>query len=323
MGVHSIKLILQQHALPCSAIPAFERRSSIGHSSTRFRFPEAPNHTELSVTYRDNGNPIVVTEAELFGVGITANEPTVALETANYDSIASYNGSYVLFMVDPDARYPQNPNLRFILHWLQTDMTAAAMSSDGTSQLMNTTTPRVPYARPSPPTDSSAHRYIIYAFFQHDNFSFPSAFDGYSATNRTNFNVTRFLEESNLGQSPAAAMYYFASNETEVPQDFTAAGGGTYPGGNGDMITSGPGPSITPSTSTSPASTSASATGSSAATSSGPASTTLSGSQTSSGSGTASAAGSAASASNTGGVGRVVAGSGAMVGAVMAVLNMI
>ena len=34
-----------------------------------FGFPEAPNHTELSVTYRDNGNPIVVTEAELFGVG--------------------------------------------------------------------------------------------------------------------------------------------------------------------------------------------------------------------------------------------------------------
>merc|ERR1712230_169039 len=171
MGVHSIKLILQQHALPCSAIPAFERRSSIGHSSTRFRLPEAPNHTELSVTYRDNGNPIVVTEAELFGVGITANEPTVALETANYDSIASYNGSYVLLMVDPDARYPSNPNLRFIVHWLQTDMIPAAMSSDGTSQLMNTTAPRVPYARPSPPTNSSAHRYIIYTFFQHGNFS--------------------------------------------------------------------------------------------------------------------------------------------------------
>merc|ERR1711939_1054532 len=212
-----------------------------------FGFPEAPNHTELSVTYRDNGNPIVVTEAELFGVGITANEPTVALETANYDSIASYNGSYVLLMVDPDARYPSNPNLRFIVHWLQTDMIPAAMSSDGTSQLMDTTAPRVPYARPSPPTNSSAHRYIIYTFFQHGNFSFPSAFEGYSATNRTSFNVT----------------------------------------------------------------------------SSGPASTTLSGSQTSSGSGTASAAGSAASASNTGGVGKVVAGSGAMIGAAMAVLNMI
>lgn len=34
-----------------------------------FGFPEAPNHTELSVTYRDNGNTIVVQEADLFGVG--------------------------------------------------------------------------------------------------------------------------------------------------------------------------------------------------------------------------------------------------------------
>ena len=36
-----------------------------------FGFPEAPNHTELSVTYQDNGNTIVVKEADLFGVGST------------------------------------------------------------------------------------------------------------------------------------------------------------------------------------------------------------------------------------------------------------
>ena len=33
-----------------------------------FGFPEAPNHTELSVTYQDNGNSVVVKEADLFGV---------------------------------------------------------------------------------------------------------------------------------------------------------------------------------------------------------------------------------------------------------------
>lgn len=33
-----------------------------------FGFPEAPNHTELSVTYQNNGNPIVVGEAALFGI---------------------------------------------------------------------------------------------------------------------------------------------------------------------------------------------------------------------------------------------------------------
>lgn len=33
-----------------------------------FGFPEAPNDTALSVTFQDNGNSIVVSEAELFGV---------------------------------------------------------------------------------------------------------------------------------------------------------------------------------------------------------------------------------------------------------------
>ncbi|KIW21625.1 hypothetical protein PV08_02205 [Exophiala spinifera] len=229
---------------------------------------------------------------------VPANEPIVALETSSYDSIASYNGSYVLFMVDPDARYPSSPSLRFLLHWLQTDMTAAPMSSDGTSRLVNTTSPRVPYIGPAPPTNSSAHRYILYAFFQHDNFSFPSSFEGIGAANRTRFNVTRFLDESNLGQSPAAAMYYYASNETQVPQDFTAAGGGTYPGGNGDMVTSGPGPSVT--LSSTPASASASMTGSASST----------------------AAGSAASASSTGAAGKVNVGSGVLLGSMMVLLNL-
>jgi len=34
-----------------------------------FGFPEAPNDTALSITYQDNGNTIVVKEADLFGVG--------------------------------------------------------------------------------------------------------------------------------------------------------------------------------------------------------------------------------------------------------------
>ncbi|KEF53576.1 uncharacterized protein A1O9_10551 [Exophiala aquamarina CBS 119918] len=185
-------------------------------------------------------------------------------------------------MVDPDARFPENPTLRFILHWLQTNVTTAPVGPDGTSQLINTTAPRVPYRGPGPPTNSSAHRYIFYAFFQHDNFTFPSAFESFNATNRASFNLTAFLDESNLGQVPAAAQYFFASNETGVPQDFSAAAGGTYPGGNGEMITQGPGPSVTASTL--PTTVSASTTGSEG---------------TASGSGTASATGSAASASGS------------------------
>lgn len=267
-----------------------------------FGFPETPNHTALSVTFQNNGNPVTVHEADLFGVGSTepmvpfvwpeltaratvpAQEPIVAVETSQFESIATYNGSYVVLMVDPDARYPQNPSLRFIIHWLQTDMTPMAVAADGTSRLVNSSAPRVPYLGPAPPTNSSAHRYIVYAFFQHDNFTFPPDFEGFNATNRISFNLTTFLDDSHLGQVPAAAMYFFASNETGVPPEFSAAAGGTYPGGNGDMITAGPGPSFTP------ASTATAATAS----------------------GTGSATGSAASTTPTGGVGKNEIGTGIM-----------
>ncbi|KIW64816.1 hypothetical protein PV04_09724 [Phialophora macrospora] len=276
-----------------------------------FGFPEAPNDTALAVTFPNNGNPLVVAEAQLFGVTVPSQEPTVAVDPSRFESIASYNGSYTLLMVDPDARYPEAPTSRFILHWLQTNMTTAPQAADGTSQLINTTEPRAPYRGPAPPTNSSAHRYILYAFFQHENFTFPPDFEGYNATNRTNFNLTEFLDESNLGQTPAAAMYFFASNETGVPPDFVAAAGGTYPGGNGEMITAGPGPSITP-TST-PATATASATGtSSEATSSG------------SGTGSASATGSAGSAPPTDDAIKTRVGLGVlMIACTVLVLNMV
>ncbi|OQU99904.1 hypothetical protein CLAIMM_05476 [Cladophialophora immunda] len=276
-----------------------------------FGFPEAPNDTALSITYQNHGDPILVTEAELFGVGITSEQPTVAVETSRFQSISSYNGSYVLLMVDPDARYPQDPTSRFILHWLQTDMTPDAQAPDGTSQLINSTQPRAPYRNPSPPTNSSAHRYILYAFFQNENFTFPPAFEGYNATNRTNFNLTLFLDESKLGRTPAAAMYFFVSNETQVPQDFTAAAGGTYPGGNGDMITAGPGPSITPTTTPASAGPSTIATGSGSSESS-----------SASGTATSTATGSASSASATGSASHKIVGLGVLlVACSMALLN--
>ena len=208
-------------------------------------------------------------------------------------------------MVDPDARYPQAPSSRFILHWMQFDLTAAAPAEDGTTQLINSTAVRAPYRGPAPPTNSSAHRYIQYAFFQHENFTFPQAYEGYNATNRTSFNLTDFLDQSNLGQIPAAAMYYFASNQTGVPQNFVAAAGATYPGGNGDMITAGPGPSITPS-------------------SSATASTSATGTSSGGGSGSASATGSAPTATFTGGATAKRVGMGiALLACPVAVLNIL
>lgn len=211
-----------------------------------FGFPEAPNDTALTVTYpQGNGRYIPVTEAELFGINVPQNQPVVAVNTSAYRSLANYSGNYVLIMVDPDAQYPENPNYRFYLHWMQANLTQSnnstmnqSLSLTGNRQLVNMSAPVVPYARPAPPTNSSAHRYIFYSFQQPDNFSIPSQWSGLNAMNRTKFNLTNFIADTNLG-TPAAANFMYVSNQSRVPDDFVAAAGSQYPGGDGTAVTSG------------------------------------------------------------------------------------
>jgi phosphatidylethanolamine-binding protein len=47
---------------------AFSVSPSIAIPPPDFGFPESPNDTALVITYQSNGDPTVVTEAELFGV---------------------------------------------------------------------------------------------------------------------------------------------------------------------------------------------------------------------------------------------------------------
>ena len=132
-------------------------------------------------------------------------------------------------MVDPDAPTPQNATSRFILHWLQSNMTQTDTTSSKLSgrELTNATDAFVPYANPAPPTDSDAHRYILYAFVQASNFTIPEAFQDFSSTNRSSFNLTQFIADAGLG-TPAAAQYFYVSNQTGVPDDFIALPGGNY-----------------------------------------------------------------------------------------------
>ena len=67
--------------------------------------------------------------------------------------------------------------------------------------------------RPSPANTSPAHRYIALLFAQPANFTVPAAFQGYSATNRTLFNVTNFATQARLG-APVEANYFLVANTT-------------------------------------------------------------------------------------------------------------
>lgn len=163
-------------------------------------------------------------------------------------------------MLDPDAPSPDNPTRRFIVHWLAPNITQS--STDGSvRRLTNATENVVPYAAPAPPTTSSAHRYILYAFAQPDNFTVPEAFRNFSAKNRSNFNLTEFIAAASLSR-PAAGEYFYVSRQTSVPADFVARAGGQYPGGNGNAIFVG---SSTTTASSSSSGSRASATGESSA----------------------------------------------------------
>jgi hypothetical protein len=212
-----------------------------------FGFPSAPNDTVLSAGFaQTNGTYQSLSPGMLFGINVPAQEPVLGLQTSVYQSLANWTGDYVVCMVDPDASYPQTPTSRFILHWLQANVTVsnATLSTTnlgllpGSRELMNTSAPVVPYRQPSPPTNSSAHRYILYAFEQPSNFSIPAAYAGYSNANRTRFNLTNFIRDTHLG-TPAAANYMYVTNQTGVPANFVAAAGASYPSGNGQAVTSG------------------------------------------------------------------------------------
>lgn len=144
----------------------------------------------------------------------------------------AYSGDYMLFMLDPDASYPQAPQNRWIIHYWQ-----MGVRKSGTT-LQNTTAPKVSYRRPAPPTNSSAHRYIQYLFEQPANFQLPAIYSGYNQTNSSKFPFERFVADAGLA-APVAANYFYCSNQSVVPGTFVAPPGGLYPGGNGAMVTQG------------------------------------------------------------------------------------
>ncbi|SMR59409.1 unnamed protein product [Zymoseptoria tritici ST99CH_1E4] len=214
-----------------------------------FGFPSAPNDTILDVSFRQtlSGYEDVVPGSR-YGIAIAENEPNLSLNTTAYPRLDSYQGEYIVIMVDPDASYPENPSNRFILHWLRQNLTSAENANPppaglqivtDTAKLLNSFTPAiVQYRRPSPPTNSSAHRYILYAFEQPQHFRLPEQWSGLSGSNRTGFNLTSFISDTNLG-TPCAANYFYTSNQTVVPDDFISTNGSSYPGGDGTAITSG------------------------------------------------------------------------------------
>ena len=109
--------------------------------------------------------------------------------------------------------------------------------------------PVASYARPMPPPYSAAHRYLLYAFRQPDDFQIPEAYRGFTAMNRTNFPVADFIGAAGL-DDPIAANYFYASNSSSTPPNYSASptpGAGATPSPTGGSMPSGTGAGASPS----------------------------------------------------------------------------
>ncbi|TKA77313.1 hypothetical protein B0A49_03282 [Cryomyces minteri] len=159
---------------------------------------------------------VQLTPGAQLGINVPATQPQLGLQQApvNYQQ-----STWFLTMVDPDAPTPQNATSAQILHWLQPNVKLSAGSGAGAFPyvLANQSAPIAPYARPMPPPTSDAHRYIIYLWQQPNaTFTVPAAYSGYSATNRTRFNLTDFAARAGL-VGPVAATYWLTANNTNGP----------------------------------------------------------------------------------------------------------
>jgi phosphatidylethanolamine-binding protein (PEBP) family uncharacterized protein len=65
-------------------------------------------------------------------------------------------------MFDPDAPSPSSPTCRSWIHWLLVDASAAADSSPSTPRGLEL----VPFAPPTPPRATGAHRYVVRIYQQ-------------------------------------------------------------------------------------------------------------------------------------------------------------
>ncbi|ATY59729.1 protease inhibitor (Tfs1) [Cordyceps militaris] len=126
---------------------------------------------------------------------------------------------YIAVCIDLDAPFPSFSILGPIIHWIQTDLVAAAAADDdGFTRLETSARPAVPYAPPGPPPPSGPHRYVFMLWEQPASltgadevsrvFSLPAE-PGLTA--RIRWDQGAFEEKMGLGE-PLAVNYFVADS---------------------------------------------------------------------------------------------------------------
>ncbi|KAI1339413.1 phosphatidylethanolamine-binding protein [Xylariaceae sp. FL0016] len=159
--------------------------------------------TKLDVTFATKN---IATPGQAMTKAETARQPTIGLSGAN--------GTYVWMMIDLDASTnfvnPKAGTPTTYLHTVIRDFKPSGAASDaGVTALKSTATGPVSWFAPAPPAENPPHphRYTNLLWEQPANWQIPSSANTMLQSQRTGFDVPKFITAAGLS-APVAAIYF-------------------------------------------------------------------------------------------------------------------
>ncbi|KAI5888955.1 PEBP-like protein [Schizophyllum commune H4-8] len=176
-----------------------------------------PSFEPLLELYVEFPGAVVRKPGVELGVKDTDTFPRFVINSVRHNDMFK---KYVLFVVDPDAYYPDDPSVSQVRHYLGANYTVEGVGEDHiwsvapqdnlrtpfTSPITNLTEPVTEWKSPAPPEDSDAHRYIVLAYRQPPLFTY-DFIAPYLKSDRQGFNVSEFALNVGL-DGPVGGTYF-------------------------------------------------------------------------------------------------------------------
>ncbi|GJE91792.1 PEBP-like protein [Phanerochaete sordida] len=192
-------------SLLCGLTIVFAQDTSLAAVETAFNNANIPKDLQIQlkplvllevIWPQPSGRSITTRAGQSFPLNDTAGPPQFAVRGA----LSQDTHKFVLAAVDPDAPYPQDPNVAQVRHILQGDLVLGPALGSQTYKLVNETPALTDWIQPEPPADSPPHRYIFLLYQQPKGFdsqTFVAPNDSIPA--REYFNISQFAEEVGMG----------------------------------------------------------------------------------------------------------------------------
>ncbi|KAF4977310.1 hypothetical protein FZEAL_6133 [Fusarium zealandicum] len=109
---------------------------------------------------------------------------------------SSFNATYMLLLVDPDAPTPDDPKFAYWRHWVLPGLQPLSGQENMVAQVQPTLTE---YLGPGPKDDSKPHRYLFLLYLQPADLSLTKEdVGGEEFVQRRSFDAPKFVEENKL-----------------------------------------------------------------------------------------------------------------------------